>query len=163
MCINQAIMSCTITLDGQITYMAFHHHFGSDATSVSFAFNWSRGRGATLMCEARIIRCSANKGTSIDFMWRHYQSVDERPYKYFFFHVFVTSAHNCTRVVTMMLHIQDKMALLWMILWIPSSRYVNTNACITNSDHFVLTYTLSRAYLDGLNQWPFEQAQYRPT
>ncbi len=61
-------------------YTASHQHFGSDVTSVSFAFKWLRRHGATLnMRSADTLR--RKYGTSIDFMWHHYQSTCEMPYR----------------------------------------------------------------------------------
>ena len=41
-------------------YMAWHQHFGSDVTYVSFALKWSRRRGATLNMRSTQIRRGAN-------------------------------------------------------------------------------------------------------
>ena len=50
-------------------YTAFGQHFGSDVTSASFAFNWSRGHEARL---THAVRCH---GARMEQAWRHYQSM----------------------------------------------------------------------------------------
>ncbi len=51
-----------------------------DVTSVSCAFNWSRGRGAMQTPTARRYATQHKHGTNIDFMWCHYQIASEMPY-----------------------------------------------------------------------------------
>ncbi len=80
-----------------LQYTALHQHFGCGVTSVSFAFNWSRGRGAKLTCAVRryaaaqVLQCKHR--TSIDFMWCNYQSAGEMLYKYFSSVVEVSSVY----------------------------------------------------------------------
>ncbi len=42
---------------GRGLYATSQYQFGSEVTSASFAFNWSRGRGATLTCAAQRYSC----------------------------------------------------------------------------------------------------------
>ncbi len=56
-------------------YTAFHQLFGSDVTSASFAFNWSRGRGAMLTHAARRYAVAQTQNKHLG---RYYQSDGER-------------------------------------------------------------------------------------
>ncbi len=61
----------------QTGYTAFHQHFGSDITSASFSFNWSRGCGATQTRAARRYATAQTRNKHWIFMWHHYQSAGE--------------------------------------------------------------------------------------